>query len=103
MADLDAAGVLDVGGDTPVTVPRRAQAGHFGKSALFGLVLDQRAILADPPAKWPIAAKVLPGAPLVALGVANRAYVLESGQISLHGDVATLKGTAEVRRFYLGL
>jgi branched-chain amino acid transport system ATP-binding protein len=39
----------------------------------------------------------------MALGVADRAYVLESGRISLHGDAAILKGTAEVRRLYLGL
>lgn len=38
----------------------------------------------------------------MALGIANRAYVLEGGRISLHGDAALLKGTAEVRRFYLG-
>jgi branched-chain amino acid transport system ATP-binding protein len=39
----------------------------------------------------------------MALGVADRAYVLESGRISHHGEAAALKGTAEVRRFYLGL
>jgi branched-chain amino acid transport system ATP-binding protein len=39
----------------------------------------------------------------MALAVADRAYVIESGQISLHGDAAALKGTAEVRRLYLGL
>jgi branched-chain amino acid transport system ATP-binding protein len=39
----------------------------------------------------------------MALGVADRAYVLESGRISVHGEAAVLKGTAEVRRFYLGL
>src|SRR6266849_5384260 len=71
MADLDAAGVLDVVGDAPVTVPRRAQVTHFGKSALFGLVFDQRAILTDPPTERPIAAEVLPGALLVTLRVAN--------------------------------
>lgn len=38
----------------------------------------------------------------MALGIANRAYVLEGGRISLHSDAALLKGTAEVRRFYLG-
>jgi branched-chain amino acid transport system ATP-binding protein len=38
----------------------------------------------------------------MALGVADRAYVLESGQISLHGEAATLKGTSELRRLYLG-
>jgi hypothetical protein len=54
MADLDAAGVLDVGGDPPVAVPRRAQIAHLSKSALLSLVLDQRAILADPPAEGPI-------------------------------------------------
>jgi hypothetical protein len=54
MADLDAAGVLDVGGDAPVAVPRRAQIADLSKSALLSLVLDQRAILADPPAEGPI-------------------------------------------------
>jgi branched-chain amino acid transport system ATP-binding protein len=39
----------------------------------------------------------------MALGIADRAYVLESGRISLHGEAAALKGTSEVRRFYLGL
>jgi branched-chain amino acid transport system ATP-binding protein len=39
----------------------------------------------------------------MALAVADRAYVLESGRISVHGEAAVLKGTAEVRRFYLGL
>jgi branched-chain amino acid transport system ATP-binding protein len=39
----------------------------------------------------------------MALGIADRAYVLESGRISLHGEAAALKGTGEVRRFYLGL
>ena len=37
------------------------------------------------------------------LGVADRAYVLEGGRISLHGEAAVLKGTAEVRRLYLGV
>jgi branched-chain amino acid transport system ATP-binding protein len=39
----------------------------------------------------------------MALGIADRAYVLESGRISLTGEAAVLKGTAEVRRLYLGL
>jgi branched-chain amino acid transport system ATP-binding protein len=39
----------------------------------------------------------------MALGVADRAYVLESGRISLSGEAAVLEGTAEIRRFYLGL
>jgi branched-chain amino acid transport system ATP-binding protein len=39
----------------------------------------------------------------LALDIADRAYVLESGQISLHGQAAVLKGTSEIRRFYLGL
>jgi branched-chain amino acid transport system ATP-binding protein len=38
----------------------------------------------------------------MALGVADRAYVLESGQISLEGRAAALKETAEIRRLYLG-
>jgi branched-chain amino acid transport system ATP-binding protein len=38
----------------------------------------------------------------MALGVADRAYVLESGRISLEGKAAALKETAEIRRLYLG-
>jgi branched-chain amino acid transport system ATP-binding protein len=38
----------------------------------------------------------------VALSIADRAYVLESGEISLHGEAELLKETAQVRRFYLG-
>src|SRR5271167_4148165 len=71
MADLDAACVLHVGGDAPVTAAGCAQVAHYCESALFSLVLDQRSILADPPAEWPIAAEILPGAPLMALGIAN--------------------------------
>jgi branched-chain amino acid transport system ATP-binding protein len=38
----------------------------------------------------------------MALGVADRAYVIESGRISLEGEAAVLKQTAEVRKLYLG-
>jgi len=38
----------------------------------------------------------------LALDIANRAYVLESGHISLNGPAVALKETAEVRRLYLG-
>jgi len=38
----------------------------------------------------------------MALDVAQRAYVLESGRISLDGTAAALKETAEVRKLYLG-
>ncbi len=38
----------------------------------------------------------------MALAVADRAYVLESGRISLEGAAATLKETEQVRRLYLG-
>jgi branched-chain amino acid transport system ATP-binding protein len=38
----------------------------------------------------------------IALGVADRAYVLESGRILLEGRAAALKETAEVRKLYLG-
>jgi branched-chain amino acid transport system ATP-binding protein len=38
----------------------------------------------------------------MALAVADRAYVLESGRISLEGKAEALKETAEVRRLYLG-
>jgi hypothetical protein len=66
MADLDTVGILDVGGDGPITAAGRAQVTHFSKCSLFCLVLDQRALLADPPAERPIAAEILPGAPLMA-------------------------------------
>ena len=71
MADFDTVGILDVGGDGPITAAGRAQVRHFSKRSLFCLVLDQRAILADLPAERPIAAEILPGAPLMALGVAD--------------------------------
>ncbi len=38
----------------------------------------------------------------MALGVADRAYVLESGRLSLQGKAAELSETAEVRKLYLG-
>jgi branched-chain amino acid transport system ATP-binding protein len=38
----------------------------------------------------------------MALGVADRAYVLDSGRISLEGRAAALTETAEVRKLYLG-
>jgi branched-chain amino acid transport system ATP-binding protein len=38
----------------------------------------------------------------MALGVADRAYVLESGRISLEGKAAALRETTEIRRLYLG-
>ena len=38
----------------------------------------------------------------MALAVADRAYVLDSGRISLFGRAAELKDTQEVRRLYLG-
>lgn len=38
----------------------------------------------------------------MALGVADRAYVIESGRISLEGTAAELKSTAEVKNLYLG-
>ena len=38
----------------------------------------------------------------MALDVADRAYVLESGRISLEGTAAALKETPEVRKVYLG-
>lgn len=39
----------------------------------------------------------------IALDVADRAYVLESGTISLTGPAAALKQTEQVRRHYLGV
>jgi branched-chain amino acid transport system ATP-binding protein len=38
----------------------------------------------------------------MALAAADRAYVLESGRISLEGQAAAVKENAEVRRLYLG-
>ncbi|QFG20012.1 ABC transporter ATP-binding protein [Actinomadura sp. WMMB 499] len=38
-----------------------------------------------------------------ALGIADRAYVMESGATVLHGTGAELAGSAEVRKAYLGL
>jgi branched-chain amino acid transport system ATP-binding protein len=38
----------------------------------------------------------------MALGVADRGYVLESGRISLEGKAAVLNESAEIRRLYLG-
>jgi len=38
----------------------------------------------------------------MALSVGDRAYVLESGRISLAGEAAVLRETEAVRRLYLG-
>jgi ABC-type branched-subunit amino acid transport system ATPase component len=38
----------------------------------------------------------------MALGVADRAYVLDVGRVSLSGDARELAGTDEVQRLYLG-
>ena len=38
----------------------------------------------------------------MALEVPHRAYVLDSGRISLAGKAAGLKGMAEIRQLYLG-
>jgi branched-chain amino acid transport system ATP-binding protein len=38
----------------------------------------------------------------MALAVAQRAYVLVSGRVSLEGEAAVLKGAAEIRQLYLG-
>jgi branched-chain amino acid transport system ATP-binding protein len=38
----------------------------------------------------------------MALEVADRAYVLDSGRISLHGPAARLKESEDVQRLYLG-
>ena len=40
---------------------------------------------------------------LVALDVANRAYVLENGRVALSGAAADVKDDPGVRRAYLGL
>jgi hypothetical protein len=58
-------------GDGPIAHALRPKRLHLGERSLLVLFLDQGAILVDPPAEGPIAAEVLPGAPLVALGVAN--------------------------------
>jgi branched-chain amino acid transport system ATP-binding protein len=39
----------------------------------------------------------------MALGVANRAYVLETGQIKMEGDAQKLAASDEVRKAYLGV
>ena len=39
----------------------------------------------------------------VALGVADYAYVLETGRIVLHGPVAELRENANIKEFYLGM
>jgi branched-chain amino acid transport system ATP-binding protein len=38
----------------------------------------------------------------MALGVADLAYVLDVGEVSLSGDARELAGTDEVQRLYLG-
>jgi branched-chain amino acid transport system ATP-binding protein len=38
----------------------------------------------------------------MALSVAGRAYVLETGMVALEGPAAQLAGNPEVRRAYLG-
>jgi branched-chain amino acid transport system ATP-binding protein len=38
----------------------------------------------------------------MALSIANRAYVLETGRITLSGDAATLAASEDVRKAYLG-
>nr|HEV7416556.1 ABC transporter ATP-binding protein [Tianweitania sediminis] len=38
-----------------------------------------------------------------ALSIADRAYVIQQGQIALSGTGAELQGNEEVRRIYLGL
>jgi branched-chain amino acid transport system ATP-binding protein len=39
----------------------------------------------------------------LALSVAHRGYVLESGRLLLHGAADTLRASAEIRRVFLGL
>ena len=39
----------------------------------------------------------------LALGFADRGYVLESGRIQLDGSVAELEDNSEVQRAYLGI
>ena len=50
---------------------RRLALFHISKRPLFRLVFDQNVIFANPPSEWTVTAKVLPAAPLVALGVEN--------------------------------
>ena len=38
----------------------------------------------------------------LALGLANRGYVLETGEIVLHGEAAELMHSEHVKRAYLG-
>ncbi|MFA5528756.1 MAG: ATP-binding cassette domain-containing protein, partial [Peptostreptococcales bacterium] len=39
---------------------------------------------------------------MAALGIANRAYVLETGKVILEGNAKTLLGNDEIRKAYLG-
>jgi branched-chain amino acid transport system ATP-binding protein len=39
---------------------------------------------------------------LMALDIANRGYVMETGTISLHGDARELRSNEQVRKTYLG-
>ena len=54
-----------------------------------------------PATAWPIlvAEQQVP----LALGIADRGYVLENGRIELTGTAAELRGNADVRRAYLGV
>ena len=38
----------------------------------------------------------------MALGIADRAYVLENGRITISGPAAEIKANEEVRKAYLG-
>ena len=51
-------------------------------------------------ARWMVLAAVAAG--LVTLGVADLAYVLDVGEVSLSGDARELSQTDEVQRLYLG-
>ena len=47
-------------------------------------------------------AKSSPNAPRRALGIANRGYVMESGEITMTGEARTMLNDPKVRAAYLG-
>ena len=60
---------------------------------IFEIVRDQRAGDADP---------ARPQNALMALDVANRGYVMETGMIALEGPAKDLRNDEKVRKAYLG-
>src|SRR5215471_3508555 len=64
---------------------RAVQAGYLsgGEQKLTVLLVEQNAVLA--------------------LGIAEHGYVMESGRIVLEGSAEALRGNADIKEFYLGL